>query len=104
MAASGKVIRGFLLGLVLLALPLAWACGSDSTADTADESATKEIVDTATKLAEKQQRPSAGVDHGAWRPSPHRRPTAARRPWPIASRRQKRPPPAVTSNGASPLT
>ena len=56
MPASRTVTRGLLLGVVLLTLPLAWACGSDSDTQTGEQDAAKEIVDTATKLAEKQQR------------------------------------------------
>lgn len=55
MPASRTVIRGLLLGAVLLMLPLAWACGSESDSQTAEQDAAKEIVDTATKLAQKQE-------------------------------------------------
>src|SRR3989304_1214722 len=56
MPASRPGARGLLLGVVLLMLPLAWACGSDPDTQTGEQDAAKEIVDTATKLAEKQQR------------------------------------------------
>src|SRR3989304_6676923 len=56
MPASRPGARGLLLGVVLLMLPLAWACGSYPDTQTGEQDAAKEIVDTATKLAEKQQR------------------------------------------------
>lgn len=55
MPASRTVIRVLLLGAALLMLPLAWACGSDSDTQTGEQDAATEIVNTATKLAQKQE-------------------------------------------------
>jgi len=55
MPASGKMIKVLLLGLVALMLPLAWGCGSDSASQTEGQDATKDIVNTATNLAQKQE-------------------------------------------------
>jgi hypothetical protein len=51
MPASGKMIKGLLLSLAVLMLPLTWGCGSGS----ATQAETKEIVNTATNLAQKQE-------------------------------------------------
>jgi tetratricopeptide (TPR) repeat protein len=51
MPAWGRIVRGLLLGLAVLTLPLAWGCGSGS----ATEAETNEIVNTATNLAQKQE-------------------------------------------------
>jgi tetratricopeptide (TPR) repeat protein len=51
MPTSGKMVKGLLLGLAVLMLPLAWGCGSGS----ATQAETQDIVNTATNLAQKQE-------------------------------------------------
>jgi hypothetical protein len=56
MLTSGRMVKGLLLGVALLMLPLAFGCGSSSDAETEEQDTVAEAMAAATEVADQQER------------------------------------------------